>query len=50
LLMMLGQGMGAWLGAHWLFKINPAYLRALVVVMSVAMLIKYSSGMGWITF
>lgn len=41
LLMMLGQMIGAWLGSHFLFKINPAYLRMLVVVMCVGMLTKY---------
>lgn len=41
LLMMAGQMIGAWIGSHCLFKINPAYLRLLVVVMCVGMLIKY---------
>ncbi|MEH6453749.1 MAG: TSUP family transporter [Psychromonas sp.] len=41
LLMMLGQFIGAWLGAHCLFKINPSYLRIIVVIMSTSMLIKY---------
>lgn len=39
--MMLGQLIGAWLGSHCLFKINPIYLKMIVVLMSVAMLIKY---------
>lgn len=46
--MMLGQLMGAWLGAHSLLKISPAYLRAIVVIMSTSMLIKYADSMGWI--
>lgn len=47
ILMMLGQAIGAWIGAHCLFKINPAYLRIIVVVMCSGMLIKYASTMGW---
>ena len=39
--MMLGQVIGAWLGSHCLFKINPTYLRAIVVVMCISMLVKY---------
>ena len=39
--MMLGQFIGAWLGAHCLFKIPVNYLRYLVVFMCFAMLIKY---------
>lgn len=44
-LMMLGQVLGAWLGAHFLFKINPAYLRIIIVIMSVGMLIRYGLSM-----
>lgn len=47
LAMMLGQLIGAYFGAHFLFKINPSYLRLIVVVMSTGMLIKYSYAMGW---
>jgi uncharacterized membrane protein YfcA len=39
--MMLGQFIGAWLGAHCLFKIPVSYLRYLVVFMCFTMLIKY---------
>jgi hypothetical protein len=39
--MMAGQFVGAWLGSHFLFKINPMYLKYLVVVISVGMLAKY---------
>jgi len=46
--MMLGQMIGAWLGSHCLFKINPLYLRVIVVLMCVGMLIKYSISMGWV--
>lgn len=42
--MIVGQGIGAWLGAKSLFKINPAYLRILIVVMSLAMLLRYIFG------
>ena len=48
-LMMAGQLIGAWLGAHSLFKMNPAYLRLLVVLMCSGMLIKYSHSMGWLS-
>jgi uncharacterized membrane protein YfcA len=41
LLMMTGQMLGAWAGSHCLYKINPKYLRFLVVTMCVGMLIKY---------
>jgi len=46
--MMLGQFSGAWGGSHFLFKINPKYLRYIVVVMCLAMLIKYAISMGWL--
>ena len=49
LIMMAGQVVGAWLGAHSLFKINPAHLRLLVVAMCLGMLVKYSYAMGWIS-
>jgi len=48
--MMLGQSIGAYFGAHFLFKINPSYLRLIVVTMSTGMLIKYSVSMGWLNF
>lgn len=41
ILMMFGQAIGAWLGSHCLFKINPVYLRGIVVLMCFGMLIKY---------
>ncbi|CAG9295858.1 TSUP family transporter [Celerinatantimonas diazotrophica] len=41
IVMFLGQLVGAWMGAHALFKINPNYLRYLVVVMSISMLARY---------
>jgi len=46
LVMMLGQAIGAWIGSHCLFTINPKYLRVLVVVMCFGMLIKYIHGMS----
>ncbi|WP_448563351.1 TSUP family transporter [Thalassotalea ganghwensis] len=49
LLMMLGQMLGAWLGAHCLFKINPVYLRGIVVFTCCSMLIKYANSMGWVS-
>jgi len=50
ILMMLGQILGAWLGSHYLFKINPAYLRIIVVLMCSGMLIKYADSMEWFVF
>lgn len=47
LTMMLGQAIGAWLGSHCLFKINPTYLRGIIVVMCCGMLVKYCNSMGW---
>jgi uncharacterized membrane protein YfcA len=41
LLMMAGQFLGAWVGSHALLRINPKYLRLLVVAMCTGMLIKY---------
>lgn len=48
--MMLGQVIGAWLGAHCLFKINPSYLRGIVILMCIGMLLKYCHSMGWLNF
>lgn len=39
--MMLGQFIGAYIGSNVLFKINPNYLRIIVVVMCFSMLAKY---------
>jgi uncharacterized protein len=39
--MMTGQFMGAWAGAHSLFKINPKYLRLIVVAVCFALLARY---------
>ena len=41
LAMMMGQVIGAWLGVHCLFKINPTYLRIIVVIMCMSMLLKF---------
>lgn len=46
--MMAGQIIGAWLGSHCLFKINPTYLRVIVVLMCVGMLIKYGVSIDWV--
>lgn len=40
-IMIFGQLIGAWLGSHFLFRINPTYLRYLIAVMCLAMLTKY---------
>lgn len=39
--MMIGQIVGATFGAHMLFRINPFYIRLLVVIVCSAMLIRY---------
>ena len=41
LLMMVGQFIGARFGAHYLFRIDPKYLRLLIIVMSLGMLARY---------
>lgn len=46
IVMMLGQLAGAWGGSRFLFKINPRYLRLLIVLMSLGMLVKYTYSMG----
>jgi len=46
-IMMFGQFLGAWSGSHCLFRIEPRYLRVIVVVMCLGMLGKYSYSMGW---
>lgn len=48
LVMIFGQFIGASLGAHSLFRINPGFLRYLIVLMCAGMLVKYSMSMGWI--
>ena len=48
LLMMIGQFVGAWGGSLCLFRINPKYLRLIVVVMCFGMLTKYVFSMGWL--
>ena len=50
MVMMVGQFAGAWGGSRFLFKINPQYLRILVVVMCMGMLCKYALSMDWVTF
>lgn len=47
LCMMLGQMLGAWLGAHCLFRINPVWLRRIVVLVCAIMLARYAWSMGW---
>lgn len=41
LVMMAGQAAGAWLGAHILLRINPQYLRVLIVFICLALLARY---------
>ncbi len=47
IVMIVGQAIGATLGSKFLFKINPAYLRILIVIMCFSMLVRYSFAMGW---
>jgi uncharacterized protein len=44
LCMMAGQAIGAYAGSHILFKINPLYLRALIVLICLGMLMRYWFG------
>lgn len=39
--MIIGQVLGAWLGSHYLFKVNPKVLRILIVTICVIMLGQY---------
>jgi len=48
IIMMAGQAIGAYTASHFLLKINPLYLRIIVIVMCFLMLLKYSFQMGWI--
>ena len=41
LIMMVGQGLGAWVGSHYLFKINPIVLRVVIVTVCLLMLARY---------
>lgn len=41
LVMMLGQALGAWAGSHYLFKVNPAVLRIIIVSVCLLMLGRY---------
>jgi uncharacterized membrane protein YfcA len=44
LCMMIGQMLGAYAGSHILFRINPLFLRALIVLICLAMLVRYYFG------
>lgn len=39
--MMFGQMIGAWVGSHALYKVNPAYLRVIIVLVCLLMLARY---------
>lgn len=41
LAMMVGQVLGAWAGSHMLFKVNPAFLRVIIVLVCLLMLTRY---------
>ena len=47
LVMIVGQLIGAYLGSRCLFRVRAEYLRVLVVVISLAMLIKYGWSLEW---
>ena len=38
---MVGQGLGAWAGSHYLFKVNPILLRVVIVTVCLLMLARY---------
>jgi len=42
LVMIAGQFIGAWMGSHYLFKVNPKVLRILIVVICLVMLGQYA--------
>ncbi|PHR27892.1 MAG: hypothetical protein COA36_07990 [Desulfotalea sp.] len=48
LIMMVGQGVGAWVGSKCLLTIQPGLLRIMVVSMCLGMLGKYAHVMGWL--
>lgn len=39
--MMIGQVLGAWLGSHYLYRVNPALLRFIIVAVCLLMLGRY---------
>jgi len=39
--MMMGQALGAWIGSHYLYKVNPALLRIIIVTVCLLMLGRY---------
>lgn len=41
MVMIIGQILGAWVGSHYLFKVNPKVLRILIVMMCLIMLGQY---------
>lgn len=47
IVMILGQFLGAWGGSRCLLKINPKYLRMVIVAMCLGMLVRYISSLGW---
>ena len=47
LVMMAGQVIGAWLGSHSLLRIPAQFLRILIVVVCIAMLIRYGMQLEW---
>jgi len=48
LIMMVGQFIGAYGGSLCLLRINPKYLRVLVVLMCFTMLLRYMYTIGWL--
>lgn len=36
--MMIGQALGAWIGSHYLYKVNPALLRLIIVTVCLLMM------------
>jgi len=46
LVMMLGQALGARLGVHLLYRVNPQYLRLFVITVCLLMLARYAASAG----
>lgn len=46
IVMMLGQLIGARLGVHLLYRVNPQYLRVFVIIVCLIMLVRYIESVG----
>lgn len=41
MVMIVGQILGAWMGSHYLYKVNPKILRIIIVIICLVMLTQY---------